>query len=107
MISSLSLARASSYKGIRNGARVHDRSFRVEPEDMVLEPEDMVLEPEDMVSEPEDMVVMRLYCHLLGLGVLSISNPISHFPSLSPSPWTWSSSLTIHICSVKFLYLDI
>ena len=31
-----------------------------------------------MVSEPEDMVVMRLYCHLLGLGVLSISH--SHFP---------------------------
>ena len=46
---------------------------------MVLEPEYIVSEPEDMVSEPEDMVVMRLYCHLLGLGVLSI--PIFHIPS--------------------------
>ena len=51
----------------------------LEPEYMVSEPEYMVSEPEDMVSEPEDMVVMRLYCHLLGLGVLFI--PISHIPS--------------------------
>ena len=36
---------------------------------MVSEPEDTVSEPEDMVSEPKDMAAMRLYCHLLGLGL--------------------------------------
>ena len=33
-----------------------------------------------MVSEPEDMVVMRFYCHLLGLGYSLFPFPISQVP---------------------------
>ena len=39
----------SSHKGVRGGARVYGRRYRVEPEAMVSEPEAMVLELEAMV----------------------------------------------------------
>ena len=42
-----------------------------------------------MVSEPEDMVVMRFYCHLLGLG-----------DSLFPGPRSQSQSQSLDNCSL-------
>ena len=64
-----------------------------------------------MVSEPEDMVVMRFYCHLLGLGnslfpfpISQVPGPRSQVPSPSPSP----SRLTILIaCLYPFLHEDL
>ena len=51
-----------------------------------------------MVSEPEDMVVMRFYCHLLGLGYSLFPFPISHFPgprSQVPGPKSQSQSQSL------------
>ena len=63
-----------------------------------------------MVSEPEDMVVMRFYCHLLGLGYSLFPFPRSQVPGprskvpgpTGPRSQSQSQSLdNLHLISIK------